>query len=285
MNTLSKRLLGHGAMLMFAAIASGCVSTTETTRGGRDAPEMRDVRTARGGTPDAAPLPGEESDVRRRARLRVDLAASYYQSGNYNVAIEEINKAIAIDGSYAGAYGMLGLIYMDLNDRARAEQNFQQALKLAPDDSDLNNNYGWYLCQTQREKDSIQYFMTALKNPLYTTPARPWHNAGICSLRMGDESAAENYFQRSFQVDPANPVAMFNLAELYLKRGVIDRAKFYSERLVKGFQPSAETVWLALRVARRAGDRDAAASLGSQLRRQFPNSREAAMFARGEYDK
>ena len=33
-------------------------------------------------------------------------------------------------------------------------------------------------------------------------PAKPLHNAGICSVRIGDEAAAEGYFQRAFQSDP-----------------------------------------------------------------------------------
>lgn len=227
-------------------------------------------------------LPQGETDTQRRARIRVDLAASYYQQRNFNVALEELRQALAADPGYAPAYGLLGLIYMDLGDRTRADDSFQRGLRIAPSDSELNNNYGWYLCQTGREAQSIQYFMNAVKNPLYPTPARPWHNAGICSLRTGDEKTAETYFQRAFQLDPSNPVAMFNLGEIYLKRGDIERAKFYAQRLVRSFEPSSETLWLAYRVERRSGDRDAAASYASQLRRRFPASRESALLAAGD---
>ena len=71
----------------------------------------------------------------------------------------------------------------------------------------------------------------------YTTPAKPLHNAGICLMQMGDESGAEGYLLRAFKVDPSNAVAMYNLAELYLKRGTYDRAKFYSDRLLATYQP------------------------------------------------
>ena len=229
-----------------------------------------------------AALPPGESDIQRRARVRVDLAASYYQQRNFNVALEELRHALAADPTYAPAYGLLGLIYMDLGDRARADDSFQRGLRLAPADSELNNNYGWYLCQTGREAQSIQYFMNAVKNPLYPTPARPWHNAGICTLRTGDEKTAETYFQRAFQLDPSNPVAMYNLGEIYLKRGDTERAKFYAQRLVRSFEPSAEMLWLAYRAEQRSGDRDAAASYASQLRRRFPASREAALLAAGD---
>ncbi len=229
------------------------------------------------------PDSSEENEERRRARIRLELAANYYSQGNYNYALDELRQALAVDPSYPSAYGMLGLVYMDLNDRPRAEESFQRALRLAPNDSDINNNFGWYLCQTGRHRESIDYFLRALRNPLYATPSRPLHNAGVCSLRAGDARAAEDYFQRAFQVDPGNPVAMFNLAELNLKRGDTERARFYAQRLTSSFDPSAEILWLSLRIERKIGNADAEASLGAQLRRRFPGSREASLLSSGQY--
>ncbi len=233
----------------------------------------------------STPLPdsSEESEQRRRARIRLELAATYYQQGNYAVALHELRQALAIEPDYPQALGMLGLVSMDLGDNARAEESFQKALRLAPGDSEINNNYGWFLCNTGREKQSLEHFQRALRNPLYTTPSRPLHNAGICSLRIGDEAAAEAYFLRAFQLDPRNPVAMFNLAEIYLKRRDAERARFYSQRLLAAYDPNAQVLWLALRVERLAANRDGEASLAAQLRRRFPASTEAARLSRGEF--
>lgn len=231
----------------------------------------------------ALPESSQESDLRRRARIRLELAAGYYQQGNYNVAIDELRQSLAIDPEFAPAHGMLGLVYMDLGDRVRAEESFRKALSLAPDDSELHNNFGWFLCQTGRERASLEHFQLALRNPLYPTPARPMHNAGICSLRLGDEAGAEAWFQRSFQVDPRNAVAMYHLADIYLKRRDAERARFYSKRLLAAYELSAEVLWLALRIERLAGDRDSEASLGAQLRRRFPASPQAALLAAGKY--
>ena len=76
---------------------------------------------------------------------------------------------------------------------------------------------------------------------------------------------------------------MFHLGEIHLKRGDIERARFMSQRLLQSYPPSAETLWLAIRVDRKAGDRDSVASLASQLRRQFPSSREANLLQRGAF--
>ncbi|HEY0877227.1 MAG TPA: type IV pilus biogenesis/stability protein PilW [Zeimonas sp.] len=230
-------------------------------------------------------LPGSpgESEERRRARIRLELAASYYQQGNFTVALDELRQAIEIDPGYAPVYGVLGLVYHDLGDRDRAEDAFQHGLRIAPDDADLNNSYGWFLCQTGRERASLERFARALKDPLYRTPAKPLHNAGICALRIGDEETAERNLQRAFQVDPSNAVAMYHLAELYLKRGEAGRSRFYSQRLLNAYEPNAQTLWLALRVEHALGNVDNEKSLAAQLRRRFPDSPESALLVQGRF--
>lgn len=216
--------------------------------------------------------PSEEK--RRRARIRLELAVSHYQSANMPLALQEIDQAIKIDPNYAAAYGMRGLIYAALNDQERADTNFRQGIKLEPKDPELNNNYGWYLCQTKRQREAISYFDAAAADHAYATPAKPLHNAGICLMQLGDDSGAEGYLLRAFKLDPSNAVAMFNLAELYLKRGTYDRARFYSDRLLATYQPTAETLYQGVRVARLGNDTSYADQLESQLRSRFPNAPE-----------
>jgi type IV pilus assembly protein PilF len=284
--------MARGALvaIALAVLASACTTVDEKAQPVRDLRGI-DPRDSRRDAPPASqraepPAGGAqqgESEARRRAQIRLELATGYYQQRNYAQALEELRTAVAADPTHAQSYGLLGLVYMDLGDRQRAEENFQRALRIAPDDSELLNNYGWYLCQTDRPRESIAQFQAALKDPLYATPARPLHNAGICSMRAGDAAGAEAYFQRSFQIDPRNPVAMYHLGELYLKRGDVDRARFMSQRLLQSYPASAETLWLAIRVDRKAGDRDSLASLSAQLRRQFPASREANLLQRGAF--
>jgi type IV pilus assembly protein PilF len=227
------------------------------------------------GSQSVIPQSTEESDERRRARIRLELAAGYYQQGNYNVALEELRVALSLDPAYPAAFGILGLIYMDLGDRPKADESFQRALRLAPRDADLNNNYGWYLCQTGRAKESIGFFNLALEDRLYTTPAKPLHNAGICSLRAKDLVNAEAYFRRAFQVEPANAVTNYQLALLNLNKNQFDQARFYAKRLLDNFEANSQTLFLAVCVETKAGNTNSAASLAQQLRRKFSASPEA----------
>ena len=251
---------------------AGCVSTetVDNKGGGRPA-----GGTAAEGVSSVSSQVSPAEEKRRRARIRLELAVNHYQGGNMPLALQEIDQAIRIDPDYAAAHGMRGLVYAAMNDPEKADANFRQGLKLSPKDPELNNNYGWYLCQTGRQRESIRYFDVAAADHAYTTPAKPLHNAGICLMQMGDESGAEGYLLRAFKVDPSNAVAMYNLAELYLKRGTYDRAKFYSDRLLATYQPTAETLWQGIRVARLGNNTAYAHQLIDQLRRRYPQSPEA----------
>ena len=104
-----------------------------------------------------------------------------YITGNqYSVALDELKFALSMDSRYAPAYGVRGLVHMSLLEDNKAEEDFERSLDLDASDSGTRNNYGWFLCQRGREKESMAQFMEAMKNPLYATPEKAYLNAGIC---------------------------------------------------------------------------------------------------------
>ena len=77
-----------------------------------------------------------ESEARRRARIRLELAASYLQRGQAQVALEEVQQALAADPGYTDAHHLRGLIFMSLGDLDQAEQSLRRAQSRAPNDAD-----------------------------------------------------------------------------------------------------------------------------------------------------
>jgi type IV pilus assembly protein PilF len=163
---------------------------------------------------ESSTMTGGTHDPRNRARVRTELAALYYQRGNMNVALEELRLAVDADSSYATAHGMFGLVYMELKENELAQASFARALSLAPDDPDINHNYGWFLCQTGREPAATAYFDRALRNPLYAMPARTHTAAGTCALRRGDLKSADASLQKALAIDPNQPAALMQLAQV-----------------------------------------------------------------------
>jgi type IV pilus assembly protein PilF len=227
------------------------------------------------------PVVGE---AQRRARIHTDLGMAYYETARLAVALEEARKAIESDPAYAPGYSLLGLVHMDLGEGAQAEGYFRQALVLAPGDPETSNNFGWFLCTQKREREGIEHLMTAVKNPLYATPGKPYTNAGLCALKMGDDTAAESYFKRAAQADGRNAQAIFHLANLNFKRG-----NYYDARRLIGTvqelkEPNAQSLWLALRIERKLGDRSAEGRLANRLRHDFAGTREQQLLDLGQFE-
>ena len=227
---------------------------------------------------------GEVGDPRNRARVHTDLAAAYYERGSMAIALEELRVATAADANYPPAHSMLGLVYMELRENQLAEASFERALRLSPSDPDINHNYGWFLCNTSREKESIKLFVQAIRNPLYATPYRSYSAAGVCSLKGGNTKDAEEFFQRALKLEPDDGPSLLNLGEIRYRQGQIGEARRMVSRYNKLITPSAESLWLALRIERRLGERVAEQSLANQLRRRYPSSPEYRALQRGLYD-
>jgi type IV pilus assembly protein PilF len=255
------------AVLLAAALLAACASQPEGPT------------TADNGT-----IVGEVGDPRNRARVHTELASVYYESGNMGVALDELRRAIAADSRFAPAHSMLGRVYMELKENRLADESFGRALALSPNDPDINHNYGWFLCQTGREKGSIRYFLQAIRNPLYTAPWRSYTAAGLCSLRTDNVKDADEFFQRALRLEPDEPTAMLKLAGIRYRQGRMDEARRLVARHNKIVTPSAESLWLGVRVERRMGDRLNERSYADQLRRRFPGSAESRALQRGLYD-
>jgi len=227
----------------------------------------------------------DQTDSQKRARIRLQLAVNYYEQRQMAVALDEIKLALQADPNFADAYSMRALIYMEMGENRKAEDDFLQAIRLAPNNPDFSNNYGWFLCQTGREKQSIAYFDTALKNRAYQSPAKALNNAGICSLKLKDKTAAERYFAQAFQSEPGNISTNINLAKIYYDRADYERARFYIGRVMKADVMTAEVLWLAIKIERKLGDRVAENSLATQLRRRHGGSVEYTAYQRGAFDE
>ena len=229
-------------------------------------------------------MTGELGDARNRAKVHAELAALYYSRGNMAIALEELRIAVAADANFPLTYSLFGLVYMELREPKLAQSNFERGLRLSPTDPDINHNYGWFLCQSGRESESIKYFMQAVSNPLYPTPWRSYSAAGVCSLRKSNLKEAEDFFQRALRLEPDDAGSLLQLGQIRYRQGNLEEARRLVSRFNRIIEPTSESLWLALRVERKLGERVAESNFANQLRRRFAASREYQQLQRGEYD-
>ncbi len=209
----------------------------------------------------------------QRAQIHSERAGEYYRLGNYAVALEAAQQAVAVMPGHAQAHNMLGIIYMQLREDGKAAASFEQAIKLAPNDPEILNNYGWFVCQRQNAAQSLQYFTAAIRTPLYTTPERAMYNAGICARKAGDIKVAELQLRAAIQREPLYGPALVELADILLGIGKIKEAEaMIARHMAVVQQPSADALLAGVRIARASGDRASEISYVQQLRRRFPDA-------------
>lgn len=227
----------------------------------------------------------DEPDVRRRARLRLELAAGYFEQGQMDVSLDEVKQSIATDPTYADAFNLRGLIYMRLNDAPLAEDSFRRALALNSRDSDTAHNYGWMLCEQKRYAEAFRFFAQANSNPAYTGKAKTLMTQGVCQVRAGQRAEAEQSLMQSYELDAGNPVTAYHLSSLLYERGDLTRAQFYVRRLNNSELANAETLWLGIKTERKLNNREAVVQLGDQLKKRFAQSSQAALYDRGAFNE
>ncbi len=262
-------------------LAGGCKSSPTTAGGGG---------SSLSGTPVVAVRPildkvPEEKTADARAKVHVDLGMAYFEIGKYDVALDEAQVALQENSSFSSAaYHLMGLVYMFLEDNNAAREYFLRALRAAPSDPDYNNSYGWFQCTTGQTEDGLKRLMLAARNPYYRFATRAYTNAGMCYMRVHDDANAAEQFRRAVDADPTNARALYLLAEIAYRKGDYKSARTYLVQLHQRSEPTAESVWLGVRVERKLGNRDNEASYAAQLRGRFAESTEFQEMVQGNYE-
>lgn len=235
--------------------------------------------------PNAIATVSDQTDVERRARVRLELAEAYFGRGQLETALDEIKRSIAVKADMADAYNLRALIYAAMREDRLAEDSFARALQLNPRDGATLHNQAWFLCQRNRFAEAQAQFAATLALPQYRDTARTQLARGVCYGRNRQWPEAEAALMRAYELDPANPSVGFNLSEVLYQRQAYERASFYIARVNDVPEAvNAQTLWLAARIERRLGRDAVVRVLGSRLRQGFAQSPEAALFERGHFD-
>ncbi len=227
----------------------------------------------------------DEPEVRKRAKIRMQLAVGYFEQGQTTVALDEIKQALVTDPGFAEAFNLRGLIYMRLNDMRLADESFRRSMALNPKDANVLHNYGWMLCQQARYNEAVQAFSQAIANPTYGGRAKTWMTLGLCQVRAGQSLEAEHSLGKSYELDAGNPITGYNLSLLLFQRNELSRAQFYIRRLNNSELANVESLWLGIKVEQRLQNADAVQQLAGQLRKRYPQSRELTAFERGAFNE
>jgi tetratricopeptide (TPR) repeat protein len=200
------------------------------------------------------------------AEARTALAAIHQAAGSPNLAIEEAQAALRLNGRDVKAASIMGDAYLRKGDLPKAKQAFQAISKALPNEPFSLYRLGLIARAEKKDAEALAYFEQALaSNPsviepltqiaaihlakgkpvqamervarqLEAQPQNPLiHNLmGHLWLQAKDVERAEAAFKKSIELNQALPLSYMNLAALYLMTGKVDQAaQEYEAVLVK----------------------------------------------------
>lgn len=217
-------------------------------------------------------IPDQDSESVEGAVVNVKLATGYMQQGEYEVALEKLQRALQFDPNYATAHTVMGVLYGRIGEQELAGKHYKRAAELNPNDGGVLNNYGQYLCKVKQHEKAYPYFERAVDQPFYRTPASALSNAGRCAIDEGKLDKAETYLRKALKTSPGYPPTLLDLAQLMELKGEHLKARAFLERYHSSGQATAESLYLGYDVENELGDAKASEDYRRRLIQQFPES-------------
>lgn len=141
-------------------------------------------------------------------------AEALYRQGSVEEAKQKIEEQLQRDPRSVEGYNLLGIIYTNEKDFAKALDTLQRALTIDPKSTRTLNNIGNAYAAQQSPVLAEQEFRKVLQ--IDPANADGNYNLGVVLLAKGEPSQAIVHFQR---VHPSNEATRFNLVRAYLRAG------------------------------------------------------------------
>ena len=204
---------------------------------------------------------GPSLRLRPQAEERYRLAQAYLGHASYDLAEEEIRKALALVSDEPRYFELLALIYQAQGRLRPAAKAYRMALQHTDVPPSVLVNYSTLLLRLDRPGEAIAFAQRALLDPGYAKPAIAHVNIGLAYLKQGTRQQAAEHLRTALEYQPSLPEAHYNLGLVYAHMGKQTLA-IRSYRAAIRVRPSyveayAGLGWLLLAAGRHDEARDA----------------------------
>ena len=217
-------------------------------------------------------LYGGNFDHEEAAKTRMSLGLTYLQNNNYTQAKKNLDKALEFNPRSADVQFAMAYYYQLVGDNLRAEEYYETAIDLAPNNGDIANSYGAFKCQNGEYEKAKAYFFDAINNRLYANAAQTYENLALCAQSQGKLDEAIGYFQDALKHQPARGKSLFLLSELYTVSEQWELAESTLRKYERVAKVTPDSLWLAYEIAKGEGDLETAKGYGEMMMSLFPES-------------
>ncbi|MEM7077906.1 MAG: type IV pilus biogenesis/stability protein PilW [Pseudomonadota bacterium] len=239
-----------GALMLGMLAMSGCV--TEIS----------------GGMPPPAP-------TEARVTAQLDLARGYLEQRDFTRARPPLERALEIDPNHVESHVLLAVLLHAQGEYELAEAHYQRALRVEPANAQALNNYGSFLYSQGRFDDALVPLSRLVKDTAYRARSQAFENLGLAHLRAGTPEAARSAFERALALNPRQPRAALELADIAFRAGEQGIAEQRFAEFRSMAKQNARSLCLGLKIAAAKNSADEVASYALALKNLFPEQADA----------
>lgn len=255
-NVPASAVASHGAGAVSSAVVSASVAPAPVAPAVAARPRegARVVRPAEGGA--AAPAaPKWVPVIEGIAKDPLTQGRALLEHGYTNEAVSELSVASVVGPDLVEANKLLGVALDRLGQHGQAQEAYERALTVAPDDAEVLNNYGYSLFLDGRAQEALKRLRQAER----LTPEAPYvlANMAVVQARLGKYGDAFKSFKRAY----GEYEARVRVAELLEEAGRTDDALKHYES-ARALRPDSPALLerLAALYDRKGRTRDAEAA-------------------------
>ncbi|MDU0354410.1 type IV pilus biogenesis/stability protein PilW [Paraglaciecola aquimarina] len=211
-----------------------------------------------------------EFDQVKAAETRVSLGLSYLKAGQYSQAKFNLDKAFEFAPSSAEVNYALAYYYQQVEEREQAESKYRLAMDLDPENANISNSYGAFLCAQGQYQAAKPYFLKAINSRQYTASAETYENLALCSQSAGYPNEMIGYLHSAVNHDPSRSQSVILLVEALIDAQQWQEARDVLRRYEKVAQVSPQSLLLAIEIEKSSGNKSAEKDYTDMLIKVYP---------------
>ena len=186
-------------------------------------------------------------------------ATAYHDLGEFEQAISEYRKAIALNPNSPIIHNRLGVAYSELKQYDAALDAYQKALVLSPMTAEPHYNMGLVYLKQGDLPRAAEAFKRAIA--INVEWGDPYTGLGEVYSKQGDFGQAARAYKQATRLNPnGNPSAILGLGKTYVKQGRLDDAIIAIEKAIEIQVDNTEAHYQLAQIYIKRGEKKKAAS-------------------------
>ena len=185
-------------------------------------------------------------------------ATTYHDLGEFEQAITEYKKVIALDPNSRIIYNKLGVAYSELKQYDAALDAYQKELALSPIAAEPHYNIGLVYLKQGNLLRAAEAFKRAIAiDPKW---GDPYTGLGEVYLKQGNFEDAARTYKDAIRLNPKDASPVLGLGKTYIKQGHLDTAIPTIEKAIEIQVDNTEAHYQLAQIYIKRGEKEKAAS-------------------------